>query len=131
MSGSPGTQLDATAAILEQGLPLDAAQLGTIQQTKEKQAQAGKGLEYDPETYQATWTHMLRHRPVEVHNMDMMLDTEGMSAYDYDCELHSIAPSLDDVSKYFARVVKQYSSLDSSEEINKLLNQQADAWTIT
>jgi hypothetical protein len=113
--------------VLDQGLPLEAAQLGSIKETIE---QAKEAKLYDPAVYRDVWEHICRHRPTEVLPMEHMMKTEDVSAYDYDCSLFSIQPSLEDVSECFELVLKRFKGL-SSKEVNSYLKEHAAAWFVT
>lgn len=127
-------ELSEVHAILEQGLPLEAATVGSIQNriAKRGEKKEKKMLPYDSAMYEEVWTHMMRHRPTTVLHMTKLLNTDLFSAYDYSetCQPKIIKPSQDDIDAFFARTIKRYQHLSVGDR-DKALAQQCDAWFVS
>jgi hypothetical protein len=117
-------------AVLKQGLPIEAAVVGKIEQGVVRKGAIAPTVPYSAAVYEAVWTHMLRHRPTKVLHMTKFLHTGPVSAYDYKCDLQVVEPTQDGIDQFYATTLARYQHLPLDER-NKALEQECDAWFVS
>ncbi len=66
------------------------------------------GAAYDPDVYRAVYARVMRHRPVDVLEMDTVLPTAMLSVYDFAVPRRDVLPDHHDPDRFIAEVERRY-----------------------
>ncbi len=79
------------------------------------EAGAGPGTAYAPDVYERTYARILRHRPVEIVPLDVVLPTGRLSVYDFPDPPANLVPEDDEASAFIRAAERGYPDLGSLE----------------
>jgi hypothetical protein len=74
------------------------------------------GPPYDPALYRRVYERLLRHRPVEVVPMTVVLPTGSLSVYDFAVPRHDLAPAPAEAARFIREVEVRYPDLAALED---------------